>query len=79
MGAAFTVAATLTWLLDGWNDARWILIPLIIAASLEGFVGYCTGCTVFGWLIHAGLIPESVCAECGDLSARYAKAGFPQS
>ena len=79
MGAAFTVAATLTWLLDGWNDARWILIPLIIAASLEGFVGYCTGCTVFGWLIHAGLIPESVCAECGDLSDRYAKAGFPQS
>ena len=79
MGAAFSVAATLTWLLDSWSDARWILIPLIGAASLEGFAGYCTGCTVFGWLIRAGLIPETICAECGDLSARYAKAGYPQS
>jgi len=79
MGLAFSAAATLTWLLDTWSDARWILIPLILAASLEGFAGYCTGCTVFGWLIRAGLIPETICVECGDLSARYAKAGYPQS
>jgi hypothetical protein len=79
MGLAFSAAATLTWLLDTWSDARWILIPLILAASLEGFAGYCTGCTVFGWLIRAGLIPETICVECGDLSSRYAKAGYPQS
>jgi hypothetical protein len=79
MGATFTVAASLTWALDGWTDARWILLPLILAAFLEGFLGICLGCTVFGWLIRAGLIPESICLECGDLSARYAKAGVPQS
>ncbi len=79
MGLAFSLSATLVWLSAGWGDARWILIPLIAAASLEGFLGYCLGCTVFGWLMRAGVIPESVCAECGDLSARYAAAGYPQA
>ncbi|HEY5092642.1 MAG TPA: DUF4395 domain-containing protein [Acidimicrobiales bacterium] len=72
MGLAFTGSATIVWLTAGWSDARWILVPLILAAALEGFVGYCTGCTVFGWLIRAGVIPEAVCLECGDLSLRRA-------
>ena len=79
LGAFLTLAATLTWLLDSWSVARWLLIPLLGAASLEGFVGFCLGCTIFGWLIRAGLVPEAVCVECGDLSARYARAGITQS
>ena len=79
IGAALTVAATTVWLTEGWSGARWILLPLIVAASLEGFLGYCLGCTNFGWLIRLGVVPESICAECGDLSARYAAAGYPQS
>ncbi len=78
IGAALTSAATIVWLSVGWSVARWILLPLIAAASLEGFFGFCLGCTMFGWLIRTGLVPESVCAECGDLSARYAAAGYPQ-
>ncbi|MGH9019504.1 MAG: DUF4395 domain-containing protein [Acidimicrobiales bacterium] len=74
MGAAFTIAATVTWLCAGWGDARWILVPLIAAASAEGFAGFCVGCTVFAGLMRVGVIPESVCAECNDLSARYAAA-----
>jgi hypothetical protein len=70
MGLAFTGSATIVWLMAGWGDARWILVPLILAAALEGFFGYCMGCTVFGWLIRAGAIPEAVCLECGDLSLR---------
>jgi hypothetical protein len=70
MGLAFTGSATIVWLTAGWSDARWILVPLILAAALEGFLGYCLGCTVFGWLIRAGAIPEAVCLECGDLSLR---------
>jgi hypothetical protein len=70
MGLAFTGSATIVWLSAGWDDARWILVPLILAAALEGFVGYCLGCTVFGWLIRGGVIPEAVCVECGDLSRR---------
>jgi len=77
MGLAFSLSATIVWLSVAFSDARWILLPLMAAASLEGFLGYCLGCTVFGWLIKAGLIPESICAECGDLSARYAAAGYP--
>ena len=76
MGLAFSSATLVTWLAAGWLDARWILLPLIVAASLEGFLGICLGCTVFGWLIRAGLVPDSVCAECGDLAARYRRAGF---
>lgn len=78
IGAVLTSVATIVWLSAGWSDARWILLPLIAAASLEGFLGFCLGCTIFGWLIRAGLVPESVCAECGDLRARYAAAGYPQ-
>jgi hypothetical protein len=73
IGLAFSGAALVTWLTAGWGTARFILLPLIGAASLEGFLGYCLGCTIFGWLIRFGLIPDSVCADCGDLAARWAK------
>lgn len=78
IGAVLTSIATVLWLSVGWSLARWVLVPLIAAASLEGFLGFCLGCTIFGWMIRAGVVPESVCAECGDLSARYAAAGYPQ-
>ena len=78
-GLAFTGSATIVWLTAGWGDARWILIPLILAASLEGFFGYCLGCTVFGWLTRAGVIPEEICLECGDLSSRYASVTHDNS
>ena len=78
IGAVLSVMTTVVWLSVGWSTARWILLPLLGAAALEGFAGFCFGCTIFGWLMRAGLIPESVCAECGDLSARYAAAGYPQ-
>ncbi|MFI5035536.1 MAG: DUF4395 domain-containing protein [Acidimicrobiales bacterium] len=79
MGAAFTLSALGLWVTAGWSVARWALVPLLPAASLEGFVGFCVGCTIFGWLMRAGLVPASVCAECGDLSARYAAAGYSVS
>jgi hypothetical protein len=72
MGLAFSGTATIVWLTAGWGDARWILIPLIFAASLEGFLGYCLGCTVFGWLMRVGVIPEEICLECADITRRYA-------
>ena len=79
MGLAFTGAATIVWLSAGWGDARWILVPLIVAATLEGFFGYCLGCTVFGWLMRRGVIPEKICVECADLSRRYASVTNDES
>ena len=75
LGLVMSLTATIVWLTAGWTYARWILLALIGGSALEGFVGYCIGCTIFGWLIRAGLVPEAVCAECGDLTARYAAAG----
>ncbi len=77
IGTVLTLACAATWWAAGWDVARWILVPLVAAASLEGFFGYCVGCALFGGLIRYGLIPESVCAECGDLRQRFAAAGFP--
>lgn len=74
IGAFITLLATLLTLTIGFGNARWVLVPLIGAAALEGFLGYCLGCTIFGWLIRRGVIPEAICLECADLSARYARA-----
>ena len=57
----------------GWGWASVLLCLLLVAACLEAFVGYCLGCTVFGWLMRLGAGPASVCEECADLSARYAR------
>jgi hypothetical protein len=70
MGAVMTAATTIVWLSAGWSDARWILLPLMAAASLEGLLGYCIGCKIFGLFIRAGWIPQAICLECGDLSLR---------
>jgi hypothetical protein len=72
IGAAFTVSASIVYLTAGWSAAQWILLPLIAAAALEGFVGYCLGCAIFGQLMKVGLIPEEVCADCADISRRHA-------
>jgi hypothetical protein len=71
LGALFTVtAAVLTFGADRFDLAQWPLALLLVAASLEAFTGYCIGCRIFGLLMQAGLIPESVCEECADLSRR---------
>ena len=77
VGAVLTVSACVLWATEGWLAARWLLVPLMIAAALEGFAGFCLGCTVFGWLMRWGVIPDSVCLECSDLTARYTAAGYP--
>jgi len=74
IGAAFTTGAVVLSLTVGWIPAAVLLAMLLVAASLEAFWGYCLGCTVFGWLMRAGVIPAHVCEECGDLSGRYARA-----
>ena len=75
LGALFTVtAAVLTFGFDAFGAAQVVLALLVVAASLEAFAGFCIGCQVFGLLIRAGVIPESVCVQCADISRR---AGAP--
>lgn len=79
LGLAFSGAALVTWLAAGWGAARWVLVPLVGAASLEGFLGYCLGCAIFARLMRLGVIPQSVCEECNDISARLARGAASSS
>lgn len=54
------------------GDALFALIAL--AAALESLMGLCLGCELFALLMRAGLVPERVCLECADISARLTAA-----
>lgn len=43
---------------------------LVVAATLESVFGLCLGCVAFGFLQRKGIIPESVCESCNNLSLR---------
>ena len=71
VGVVFTSAASVLFLTVGPTPARIVIGLLVVAASIEAFAGLCLGCKAFGLLMNAGLIPESVCEECADISKRY--------
>jgi hypothetical protein len=72
IGAVLTVAATILWLAGTTVPVVVIGAIMVIFPALESLGGICVGCIVFGWLMKAGLIPESVCVECADISRRAA-------
>jgi hypothetical protein len=68
IGAVFSVtAAVLTYGFDSFWGAQVVLGVLVVAASLEAFVGFCLGCAAFAVLMRAGIIPEEVCERCNDI------------
>ncbi|MEO5900486.1 MAG: DUF4395 domain-containing protein [Ilumatobacteraceae bacterium] len=72
IGLTFTAGALVAWLAGGHVLAIVLVAALLVAAGLEAFAGLCLGCIVFNRLIRWGLVPESVCAECADISGRVA-------
>ncbi|RRR98274.1 DUF4395 domain-containing protein [Glycomyces terrestris] len=71
IGVVFSVASALLLLVFDADLAGWIVLAaLAVAATLESAFGFCLGCKMFALLIRAGLIPDSVCEACGDISAR---------
>ncbi len=70
VGVAFSLAASVLVLVGATTAATVVLVMLLLAASFEAFAGVCLGCKVFALLMRAGVIPETVCAECNDLSGR---------
>lgn len=70
IGVAFTVTASLLWLAGAPGAARVVVGMLAGAAFLEAAFGFCLGCRIFSLLMRVGIIPESVCEECNDLSLR---------
>jgi len=72
VGTAFSTTAVLLWFGAGAHvPALAVTGALAGAAFLEAALGLCIGCKIFGALMRAGLIPESVCKGCADISARH--------
>ena len=70
IGATLSVGAAI--LLSGFDAtlaARVLVAAVVVAATLESVFAFCLGCTLFGWLIRHGVIPERICARCVDLRA----------
>lgn len=74
IGAAFTITASVLFVLDHGPAARVVVAMLAGAAALEAFAGFCLGCAIFARLMVWGMVPESVCEECNDISARVTAA-----
>ena len=70
IGAVFSVTGSALWLFDMHTSSRVVIGMLACAASLEAFVGFCLGCAIFSRLMRWGVIPESICEDCNNISAR---------
>jgi hypothetical protein len=71
IGAVFTVTAAVAGFGFGAHTFALVLVALMtIPAFLESAFGYCVGCKLFARLMKAGVIPESACEACADLSRR---------
>ncbi len=72
IGLAFSVGA-LSAAAAGVPPIAFTLIGLLLAAAtLEAGFAFCLGCKMFQLLIRVGALPQSACAECGDISGRLA-------
>ena len=79
IGLVFSATAGIAWLSGASTFANITIVLLIGAASLEAFVGFCVGCAIFKVLMRIGLIPESVCFECADISRRIKEGAIKAS
>lgn len=71
IGAFLSSAAVVAWFGFDAHVLALVFVGLIaVAATLESVFAFCLGCTIFGVLMRAGVIPETVCEACNDLSLR---------
>lgn len=68
VGAVLSVSAAILAIGFGQQGAADLLLAaIVVAALLESALGFCLGCTIFGWLMRIGIIPASVCEACNNL------------
>jgi hypothetical protein len=75
VGVVSSVGALVAWIAGGHVVAIVLIAGLLVAASLEAFAAVCLGCIVFAQLMRWGIVPDTVCEECRDISARLARVG----
>ncbi len=78
IGALFSLSASVLYLLDAGTASQWVAAALAGPAFLEAAFGFCIGCKMFAGLMKIGVIPESVCLECSDISSRLRAQGVIQ-
>lgn len=70
IGTVFALGASVAWLTGAHTVAFVLIGALSVAASLEALFAFCIGCKLFAVLMRAGLVPQTVCIECANLSLR---------
>jgi hypothetical protein len=70
IGAALSVTALVLAVLGAATGARAVVALIVAAATLESVLGFCVGCTIFGLLMRRGVIPDTVCEACNDITRR---------
>jgi Domain of unknown function (DUF4395) len=73
IGLACASAVSIAWGLGLPLVSVTVISALIVAASLEAFVGLCLGCKIFAVLMKLGVIPADTCEECNNLELRWAQ------
>ncbi len=72
IGLAFSGTATLVWFAFGAHMVALVVVGfLAVPALVEAALGYCVGCRIFSGLMRLGVIPETICPECADLTKVY--------
>ena len=80
IGVLFSTTSLVLWYGFGEHAASFVVLGLLtVAALLESAFAICLGCRVFSQLMHFGVIPESVCVECADLTRRHPDLAAPRS
>jgi hypothetical protein len=84
IGAVMTSAATVLWLIHSGTGSSAALVALVSVAgvmvvfpALEAVLGLCVGCKLFAGLIRLGLVPETICLECADITRRQRTVPVP--
>ena len=77
IGAALTTLALIAWHAGALGLSDVLIAMLVAAATLESVFAICLGCKLFALLMRVRVIPESVCVECADISARLNAARTP--
>lgn len=70
IGATFSLAALAAHTVGLSTAAMVLMSLLLVAASLEAALGFCLGCTIFGQLMAMGVVPDTICEACNDISLR---------
>ena len=70
IGLTCAASALVLTLLDYSFAANLVIAALIFAATLESVFAICLGCIMFSFLMKLGVIPQSVCESCNDITLR---------